>query len=135
MKAILVTDSHLGINQSSDLYHDIVFRLFKEISECCATTGIRRVIHLGDFFHERKVLNTKTQHVAHKIADLFEDVALVDLIVGNHDIYYKDNLVPTALEIFKNYQHIRIIDKTTEIEDDIDRVRSAISPVPQHPWS
>jgi len=120
LKKLLVTDSHLGLGKSSDLYHDVVWNLFKEISEVCLTKDIKTVIHLGDFFHDRKVLNTKSQFIAHLIEDLFTDVAKVFLVLGNHDVYYKDKLKPTAAELF-NYPDSNIIpvDTILPIDDDI----------------
>ena len=106
-----MTDSHLGISKSSDLYHDVVFNLFSEINDVCLDKNISEIIHLGDFFHDRKVLNTKTQNYAHKIAELFKSTATIWLILGNHDVYYKDRLQPTTAELFNGYPHIRVIDK------------------------
>jgi DNA repair exonuclease SbcCD nuclease subunit len=120
LKKLLVTDSHLGIGKSSDLDHDVVFNLFQEISEVCLTKDIKTVIHLGDFFHDRKVLNTKSQNIAHLIEDLFTDVAKIYLILGNHDVYYKDRLKPTAAELFNHPDsNIIPVDTVMPIDDDI----------------
>ncbi len=91
--------------------------MFREIQKVCLTKNIRHVIHLGDFFHDRKVLNTKTQNVAHRIGELFEDVAYMHLVLGNHDVYYKDKLNPTTAELFKAHSSIKIIDEITKIGD------------------
>lgn len=135
-KLLLVTDTHLGLYQSSDFYHDIVYSLFKEIKQTMIERDIRTAIHLGDFFHEKKALNSKTQWVAHKIADLFEDpnwnlsgtdISLY-IITGNHDIYFKEKLEPTALDVFKNYNSIIVIDEITEIKDGIIMVPWGLNP-------
>jgi DNA repair exonuclease SbcCD nuclease subunit len=118
MKILLVTDTHLGINKSSELYHNVVYTLFEEIYKTCLEKNIRHIVHLGDFFHNRKELNTKTQAVAHKIAKLFTD-DLVWLILGNHDCYYKDRLHPTPAELFEQYSNWRVLDEPTAILDDI----------------
>lgn len=118
MKLLLLGDTHLGIYQSSELYHDIVYKLFEEIKDYCISNNINTILHLGDFFHERKVLNTKTQWVAHQIANLFQssDISF-HIIVGNHDCYYKNSIEPTALDIFKNYENIYVWKETTELFD------------------
>ena len=117
MKLLLVTDTHLGIYQSSDLYHGVVLNLFKEIKEYCRQNDIKTVLHLGDFFHERRVLNTKTQFVAHMIASLFDKDVNMKIILGNHDVYYKTKLEPTTLDIFKNYDHVEVIKETVTFQD------------------
>jgi DNA repair exonuclease SbcCD nuclease subunit len=107
------------MNKASDLYHDVVYSLFKEIQQVCLEQNIKHIVHLGDFFHDRKVLNTKTQNVAHRIANLFTDDILMYLVLGNHDIYYKDRLNPTTAELFNTHPAIRPIDKITKIHGDI----------------
>lgn len=128
MKLLLVTDTHLGINHSSELYHDVVYKLFKEIKEFCQRENIGTVVHLGDFFHERRSLNTKTQSVAHKIASLFNDKLCMYIVLGNHDIYYKTKLDPTSLDIFKNYPHIEIIKTIKHLTKDITLVPWSLLP-------
>jgi len=118
MKYILLADTHLGIFKSSEKYHEVTYNLFKEIFNVCSEKNINNVLMLGDFFHERKATNTKTLNIAHRIADLFEQSnILMYIIIGNHDIYFKDSLVPTTLEIFKEYNQIQVVDKITEIDN------------------
>ena len=40
MKILLVSDTHLGYNKSSDMYHDIVLQLFKNIYKTCLERNI-----------------------------------------------------------------------------------------------
>ena len=117
MKKLLVCDTHLGVNKSSDMYHEIVLDLFKEIWDVCDRENIQHIIHLGDFFHDRKVLNTKTQAVAHEIAKLFEKDFQFKMILGNHDCYYKEKLNPNVAELLKKYHGFQVIDKPTEFDN------------------
>lgn len=114
---LFVTDTHLGLYKSSDFWHDVVYNLFAEIHDFCIKNEIRTVIHLGDFFHDRKNLNTKTQFIAHKIARLFENVGKMYIIVGNHDTYFKTSLEPNTLEFLKKYPWIRVIEEVTHLDD------------------
>ncbi len=68
MRYLLVTDTHLGLYGDSDEWHAVVRELFKDIVDTCHREDIRTIIHLGDFFHNRKSINTKTQAIAHGIA-------------------------------------------------------------------
>lgn len=114
----MVGDTHLGLNKSSDLYHEVTYNLFDDIIKYCLQYNFKYVVHLGDFFHDRKELNTKTQKVAHRIARLFEENKIVlFLITGNHDIYYKDTLEVSTLELFCMYEYITVIDKPTFFGD------------------
>lgn len=119
MGKLLVTDTHLGLYQDNDKWLDIVLQFFKDIVSYCHKNHIREVIHLGDFFNNRKSLNTKTQNTAHRIGKVLG--AIPDLktyiIVGNHDCYYKNQIHPTTLELFKKYPHIEIVDKATVLDN------------------
>lgn len=118
--AIFVGDTHLGIYKSSDLYHDITLDLFKEIVDTCVRRNIKRIIHFGDFFDNRRHLNIKTLHQGLKIAELLHKAMLeVFIIIGNHDTFYKDKIEPTSLSVFEEHPNIKIIDKVTMLEDAV----------------
>lgn len=120
MKKLIVTDTHLGLYSDSDVWLDIVLNFFKHITKYCYQNKISQIIHLGDFFHNRKSLNTKTQNVAHRIAKVIGTVSNLNMtvIVGNHDCYFKNEIHPNTLEMLKNYPHIHIIDTPT-VDDGI----------------
>lgn len=60
-------------------------------------------------------MNTKTQRVAHRIGHLFESNKIIMfLITGNHDVYFKDTLETSTLELFSKYEYITVIDKPTD---------------------
>lgn len=119
MKRLLICDSHLGLYSDSDLWLDIVLNFYKHIVKYCIKNNIKEIVHLGDFFHNRKVLNTKSQHTAHRIAKVLEISKELHtyIIVGNHDCYYKNQIHPNTLELFKKYNHITIIDEITKLDD------------------
>ena len=118
MRYLLVGDTHLGLYGDSDVWHRVALDLFKEIHDTCHRQNIETIIHLGDFFHNRKSMNTKTQNVAHEIADILNGLKLI-VIIGNHDTYYKNKILPTSLRIFRKYNNIQIIRKPIFLEDNI----------------
>lgn len=117
MKKLIVTDTHLGIYKSSDIWHNIILTLFSDIHDICIKNNISVVIHGGDFFHDRKAINTKTQGIAHTIANMFDRVAKLYLIVGNHDTYYKNQIDPTSLEFLNNYEHIEVVKEVKYLDN------------------
>jgi len=108
----------LGLYGDSDQWLGIVIDFFKDIVKYCHKNNINEIIHLGDFFHNRKSLNTKTQHAAHRIAAILGKIPNLHtrIIVGNHDCYYKNQINPNTLELFHEYSHIEIIDKPELID-------------------
>ena len=133
MKAVLVTDSHLGIYKASDLYHQLTLDLFESIVDTCNRNDIDTIIHLGDWFHNRKHINLKTIDTAFQISDILTDFK-VYIITGNHDTFYKHSINPTSLDIYSEYDNIHIIKEPTVLdnitllpwgeytEEDIDKI-------------
>lgn len=115
VKYLLITDTHLGLYGDTDKWIEIVVDFFKYVVKYCHKHGINEIIHLGDFFHNRKALNTKSQHAAHRIASILGAIPNLHtrIIVGNHDCYYKNQIHPNTLELFKEYEHIEVIDEPT----------------------
>lgn len=116
MAIILVADTHLGLQKDNEIWHKVIIDLFDEIIDICRKKEIKTVIHLGDFFHNRKAINTKSLAVAYSVAEATRDLEL-KIIVGNHDMFYKSQIEPTTLEIFEEYSHIEIIKKPTVYKD------------------
>lgn len=123
---ILIADIHLGLYQSSSDWHKITINLFKDIYDVGIKRNIDRIIILGDFFHERKSINVLTLDVAQYIEDMLQDFN-VWIIAGNHDIFYKDQIKPNALQIFRNSKNIKVIDYI-EIMDNMTLVPWGIIP-------
>jgi len=115
---LLLTDTHLGLYKSSDLWHDVTINLFKEVVDTALSREIQTIIHLGDFFNERKSTNNKTLEVAYEIAEILKTIPDTYIITGNHDIYYKNKLNPSALTMFKNFKHIHIVTEPCTLLDD-----------------
>jgi len=118
-KKLLITDTHLGMYSDSDAWLDIVLNFYKYIIKYCYKNDIKEIVHLGDFFDNRKSLNTKTQHIAHRIAKVLtvkEDLHTY-IIVGNHDCYYKNTIHPNTLELFKEYDHITVVDDIMKVDN------------------
>lgn len=108
-------DTHLGVNDNSDVWLDIVEEYFNGIRMFCFENGIDEILHLGDFFHHRKQINVKTLNRAHSIFDNLQDIDIT-IILGNHDLYYKNAFYPNSLTPFGNkYPNVTIIDSVTKM--------------------
>lgn len=121
MKIALITDTHFGIKSDSPIFYqyfdkflDNVF--FPEIDR----RGITKIIHLGDVFDRRKTVNFNTLTWArNSFFDRIEERATMDIILGNHDTYYKNtNNVNSPDLLLSDYNNIRIFEETYE-EDNL----------------
>lgn len=122
----LVTDTHLGIYKSADLWHDIVLNFFKEVADYCDRNNIDKIVHLGDFFDNRRALNVKTLHYAHEIAKILDGKDCW-FVRGNHDQYFKNETFPHSLIVFRKYPNIHIVDEPQVIDFGI--------PIGLVPWN
>lgn len=123
MKIALITDTHWGIRNDSQVFYDY-FKLFLDdvFFPTLTKHEIRHVIHLGDLVDRRKYANFLTLHRLRKdFLERFED-GMVDMyvILGNHDTYYKNTNEVNALKelVEGKYQFIHAIEKPQTLEFD-----------------
>lgn len=92
MKIVLITDTHCGCRNSSEIIQDYQNRFYKEVFfPYLIKENIKHIIHLGDFFDNRKFLSIKTLHSNRKafLEPLRDNGIHMDIILGNHDVHYK----------------------------------------------
>jgi predicted phosphodiesterase len=93
MKIALLNDTHCGVrgdmiemsNYQGRFYNEVFFPYLDE-------HNINHIIHLGDYFDRRKYINFASMkaNIKHFIDPMTERGITMDLILGNHDTYYKN---------------------------------------------
>mgnify|MGYP001242065122 CR=1 FL=1 len=93
MKIALLNDTHCGVrgdmiemsNYQGRFYNEVFFPYLDEHK-------INHIIHLGDYFDRRKYINFASMkaNIKHFIDPMTERGITMDLILGNHDTYYKN---------------------------------------------
>ena len=114
-KVAIITDTHFGIRKGSQIFHDY----FKEfyVSTFFATLDSRNidtVIHLGDCFDVRKSIDYWSLDWAKtNFFDPLRDRGIhLHLIVGNHDIFYKQSLSLNSPALnLSEYENVTIYDR------------------------
>lgn len=118
MRYCLVADTHFGVNNNEKAFHDSNERFFSEnFFPLLKKAKIDRVVHVGDVYHNRQTLNWYSAERARKY--FFEPLRdyPVDVIAGNHDLYFKHSSATSSLnEIVKFYDNIRVFDQATEVD-------------------
>jgi DNA repair exonuclease SbcCD nuclease subunit len=120
MKFILLADPHSGIKKANDHWLDLFLVLYSQICEEAKKRSIKHFICVGDQFHNRSSISVKTLSKNVKVRRLLQytfDESY--FIVGNHDMFYKDQHMPSALEIFSDHKGITIVDKPTTLDKNI----------------
>lgn len=123
MKVAILNDTHCGVRNSSEImmdyqeefYRDVFFPYLEE-------HGIKKILHLGDYYENRTSINFKALEHNRKIflEVLREKGIHMDIIPGNHDVYYKNTNKLNALkELLGHYMaEVNIIEKPTVVNYD-----------------
>lgn len=118
MKIAILNDTHCGIRNASEIFLDNAAQFYNDVFfPYCKKHGIKQVIHLGDYYDNRKMLNIKAlnHNRKHFLNPLRENGMHMDIILGNHDVYFKNtnyvNSLKEVLGFFMNEIHL-IVDPT-----------------------
>lgn len=122
MKVAIITDTHFGARgdslpmlQSMQRFYDNVF--FPTLDKY----NISRVLHGGDYVDRRKYINYQTAQFIRNgyRAPLRARGIIEDVIVGNHDIFFKGTTELNAIqELYEDDPTVNIYTEPAEIEID-----------------
>lgn len=123
MKLALITDTHWGIRNDSQIFYDYFKRFLDEVFfPTLEKEGIKQVIHLGDVVDRRKYVNFLTLYRLRKdfLEELERRMIDLDAILGNHDTYYKNTNEVNALKelIEGKYRFIHVVENPETIVID-----------------
>ncbi len=116
-KVAIITDTHFGIRKGSQIFHDYFKDFYDRTFFPALDSGsIDTVVHLGDCFDVRKGIDYWSLAWAktHFFDPLRERGIQLHLIIGNHDIFYKQSLSLNSPSLnLSEYENITIYDKPT----------------------
>lgn len=121
LKIALLADTHTGIRNSSDIFLENAATFYREtFFPYCKEHEITQIIHLGDYYDNRKQLNIRS--LWHNRKNFLEPMRAagmkMDIFPGNHDTYYKNtNDVNSLKEVLGHYMNeIHIIQEPKVLE-------------------
>ena len=131
MKIAILNDTHCGVRNSSEIMMDYQEKFYRDVFfPYLEEHGIKKILHLGDYYENRTSINFKAlNHNRRIFLDVLRDRGIhMDIIPGNHDVYYKNTNDLNALkELLGHYMsEVRIIEKPTVVE--YDQVPMALIP-------
>jgi len=113
MQIAVLNDTHFGARGNSDVIFENQREFFTKVFfPTLKERGIKQILHLGDLYDNRKSISVRTQHEARKmfLDPLRDNGLLMDIVPGNHDVYYKStnslNSLKEMLGYFLNNIHI-----------------------------
>ena len=106
MKVAILNDTHAGARNSSDLFMHYQERFYRDVFfPYLLENGITEIIHLGDYYENRKYINFKALNHNRKIflEKLREYGIHMTIIPGNHDVMYKNTNEVCAIKELHGY--------------------------------
>lgn len=131
MKVAIINDTHCGTRNSSDIFLDNAEKFYRDVFfPYLLENNIRHIIHLGDFFDNRKFINFKCLNRIRNcfLKPLRQHGITMDIIRGNHDVFYKNTGELNSLkELLGHYMNeVHIIHDPTVM--DYDGLQMALVP-------
>lgn len=119
MKVAILGDTHFGARNDSPHFARFFERFYRDIFfPYLEKENIIHVVQLGDVFDRRKYINFQTLETAKKV--FFEQLNrdyTSWLLVGNHDVYYKNtNDVNSLKLLLGEYHNINVVNEPCEVE-------------------
>ena len=124
MKILLITDQHFGVRNDNQHFINHYKKFYgKVVIPFIKASGIKEVISLGDTFDRRRYINFHSLDEAKEM--WFDQLKKLGcnhtMLIGNHDIYYKNTLKVNAPHEILGEYNFDVIDKpTTKSYDGTD---------------
>lgn len=118
MKVAIITDTHFNFKKGNQIFHDYFEKFYNEVFfPTLEKLGIDTVIHLGDIFDNRRATDYWSIDWTKKvILDPLKKYQ-VHLVLGNHDIFYKNtNKLNSPELLIGDYKNIKIYSEPTTVE-------------------
>ena len=129
MKIALLNDTHCGVRNNNQMFAEYQGRFYKEVFfPYLDEHNIKTIIHLGDYFDRRRDVNFYSLHknYEHFIEPMRERDITMDLIVGNHDIYFKSTNELNSPDYLLNFDNVNVY--KDPITKDYDGLEIALLP-------
>ena len=123
MKIAIITDTHWGARNDSQVFTDYFAKFYKNIFfPTLEKRGIRTVIHMGDIVDRRKFINYKTlfQMRHHFFDACYGRYINLHMIIGNHDTFFKNTNSLNSMDCLRLHDdhQVHIYEEPTEVDFD-----------------
>lgn len=123
MKSAVLADTHFGVRGDDKNFVNNMYRFYKyQFFPYLVETGIQHIIHAGDVFDNRYKIDVDTLRQVNEFFfdELVNNSIEMDVVVGNHDMYYAESMKSLAIkEMLGSYaDYVNIYDKPTMMQYD-----------------
>lgn len=117
MKLAIIGDLHLGISHDDHWIQKKQLQTFDTIIPRLKSEGVDTIIQTGDWFDNRAGISQVTiKFINEKIMPLLKDFKIYT-IVGNHDMHYREEIIPNSPEeILSRFDNVKIFSKPETVK-------------------
>jgi len=117
-KVACFTDIHFGLKGNSRVHNDDCEAFIYWFIKQAKAHNCETCIFLGDWHHQRSATNVSTMnYTVSNIERLGQAFEKVYVMMGNHDLFYRDKREINSMEFIRNFPNITMINKWMEDED------------------
>jgi DNA repair exonuclease SbcCD nuclease subunit len=117
-KAALFTDLHFGRKGNSRIHNNDCINFIEWFCTQCKKHSVDHIFFGGDWFEERTAIDSLTAKFALDSARKLNALGIpIYFIVGNHDLYYRDNREVFATYAYSELTNFHMIDEPTVIDE------------------
>ena len=109
MRFAILNDTHSGARNNAEIFIKYQEKFYNDVFfPYCKENDITHIVHLGDYYEHRKFVNFKALNAnrEHFLDKLVEYGMTMDIIPGNHDVFFKDtNKICSLKELMGHYMN------------------------------
>lgn len=120
MKILNIGDLHLGVKADDEWVQNLQRDGIQQAIDISKKLGITRWIQYGDWFDVRKAITHTCMEFSREIVEMITEAGIVvDVIIGNHDMHFKNKLTPNSVtELLSQYSNINVYEHPTTVNYD-----------------
>lgn len=118
MRSISFTDLHWGRRNSSEVHNRDCLAFIEWFCEQVKAQRADHIIFMGDWFETRSSINVHTLNYAHVGMTLLNSLGIpIFMVVGNHDLYFKNTRDVHSLVSYAEFENVRLITDITVVPE------------------
>lgn len=115
-RCVAYTDCHFGLRHNSKEHNEDTIEFINWMISVAKEKNAETCIFLGDFHHHRSSINSLTQeYMIHAMRLMNDNFKKTYFLVGNHDLYFKENRSVTSAKFATLFPNIVLVDNISTI--------------------
>lgn len=119
-EVVMFTDIHFGMKNNSRAHNQDCEDFIIWMAQEAKKRGVKDCIFLGDWHHHRATVNVSTlNYTMSNLQFLNDNFENVYMIMGNHDLYYREKREIHSLPMAKRFPNITIVSDDIFVKDNV----------------